>query len=238
MRGTQLWIVRHPQAGKNVEKGIVGGRSRNSPPTEPGIEQAEQLGSYLGRHEVPLTAAYSGPSFRTVAQATLALTRMGRPDLLARTKIEDDLDEFGPGVIEGKARPDDYGRLHEWPWDFVPSLGGESAEMVGARGIDLLTQAGEANPGGTVIVFGHGGWIKCVAAELERRRTGVNPVVAEATARAWLRQHVGHCSISRFDYHPEAGVETVYVGHPTIENPDTPPPAVPSPFAHLENPTV
>ncbi len=150
----RLTLVRHGETPANVD-GVWHG-STDSPLTERGEAQAEQVADYLTRGREDATALYASP----LSRARHTAEAIGRK-LDLEVQIEDDLREFHLGDLEGvpysvlMTEHRLFERMREDP-DARPG-GGESPRQVAERFAAALRRIGERHERERAIVVGHGG---------------------------------------------------------------------------------
>jgi probable phosphoglycerate mutase len=153
----QLWLVRHG-ATDWAESGRHTGRT-DIPLNETGREQAVALGDRL-----------RGRSFKLVLTSPLA--RASDTARLARfedAEVDDDLQEWDYGDVEGMRTDEIRQRLPGWTIWRGPWSGGEAIDDVAARADRVLARVRDVD--GDVLVFSHGHLLRVLAA----RWLGLDP---------------------------------------------------------------
>ncbi|HEV8671505.1 MAG TPA: histidine phosphatase family protein [Candidatus Limnocylindria bacterium] len=145
---TTFYFVRHGESEANATRRFAG-RS-DSPLTERGRRQAEAVAETLAGTKFDRIVAT--PLHRSLDTANVIAARMRMP-----VEIEPDLIEIDVGDKTGAAW-DETRALPAWRDDgFVAWPKGETLEAVLARSLRALGRLARENPGGTVLVVGHGG---------------------------------------------------------------------------------
>lgn len=148
MKPTTFFFVRHGESEANRAR-IFSGR-RDSPLTERGRAQAVTVADALDA--VPFDRIVATPLSRSLDTALVVARRRKMPVDVVRGLIEIDVgDKTG-------ATFDEVAGLPDWKDDgFVSWPKGESLEQVLRRSLGALKAIHHDNPGGTVLVIGHGG---------------------------------------------------------------------------------
>jgi broad specificity phosphatase PhoE len=151
---TILTLVRHGQTSANLD-GVWHGSS-DTPLTETGHAQAEQVAGFLAEHSADAGVVYSSPLIRARCTAAPIAER-----LQLEPRVEDGLREYDIGSWEGKS----FRELQEvhrlWEQiasdpDFAPH-GGESPRQVIKRVSTCLRTLADRHAGERVIAVLHGG---------------------------------------------------------------------------------
>lgn len=151
----------------NTQPHIVGGRSSHVDLTDAGIEQARQAGRYLRSRAIVPSCVYVSPARRTLQTAEHALAEAG---IVTSPIIDDALQEMSQGDWENRLRAETYtdeiiqeiiktGKAFKAP-------GGESMIDVGLRMQAWADDIAARHGAGTLLVFGHGLAIRCLASSL------------------------------------------------------------------------
>lgn len=101
-----LYIVRHGQSEKNLQRDILYGRSESSPLTKKGKLQATKLGKRLKRQGVKFDYVYSSPFTRALDTAKLTTQEIGFPE--SKIQLNDDIIEYSIGDWADKKRQETY----------------------------------------------------------------------------------------------------------------------------------
>jgi broad specificity phosphatase PhoE len=145
---TTFYFVRHGESEANAARRFAG-RS-DSPLTERGRRQSAMVAGAL--RDVRFDRIVATPLSRSLETAKLIAEDRGMP-----VDIEPDLVEIDVGERTG-AEWDEVRGLPAWREDaFVAWPGGETLEHVLERALRALRRLARENPGGTVLVVGHGG---------------------------------------------------------------------------------
>lgn len=145
-----LTLVRHGQTEWSRD-GLHTGRT-DVPLTDLGRRQAVALGELL---EGPFSVVVSSPLSR--ARDTMEIAGHADRALLSR-----DLMEWDYGVYEGRRTVDVRQEIPGWSIWTHPVMDGESVDEVGARADRVIADLGETE--GRVLVFGHGHFLRILAA--------------------------------------------------------------------------
>jgi broad specificity phosphatase PhoE len=122
--------------------------------TEDGVVQARRLGEMLGSFDIDAT--FTSPRLRTMRTAALA----GLPDPV----VDDDLQEWDYGELEGLTTPEIREQLPGWSIWEGPWPGGETPEEVAARADRVIARCLEGPPDRTVALVSHGHMLRVIAA--------------------------------------------------------------------------
>ena len=167
MHKLRLYIIRHGESDMNTQPHIVGGRSNQANLTDVGVEQARQAGRFLRSQGIVPSHVYVSPARRTRHTAEHALATAG---VSLVPIIDDALQEMSQGDWENQLRAETYtdaiiqeitktGKAFKAP-------GGESMIDVGERMRAWADDLAARHKTGTVLVFGHGLAIRCLASIL------------------------------------------------------------------------
>lgn len=156
----------------NTAPHLIGGRSNHTPLTSTGKAQANACGQALQKLGIIPDVVYASPAVRTRQTAELALKAL--PCSLM-PHISPNLQELHQGEWEGKVRthfytPTTLAKVAMQGKDFA-APGGESMRQVGERMAEWLNQAAHAahqQKHTSVLVFGHGMAIKCLAGHINQ----------------------------------------------------------------------
>ena len=166
---TELYMVRHAETVMNTTPHLVGGRSNHTQLTAPvGVQQSERLGNQLFLKNFVPDRVFSSPAVRTIETARLSLAKMSfRGELI----LDDDLQELSQGIWEGRSRIETYTeevlRDIEAQGKAFKLEGGESMNDVGVRMYSWASRRFPSDsPSEQVLVYTHGGAIKCLASHL------------------------------------------------------------------------
>jgi probable phosphoglycerate mutase len=183
---TEFLLVRHGETDWNAERRWQGHADR--PLNERGRAQAKELAELLAGE--PIDAVYSSDLSRARETAAAVAARLGADVRTLRELREIDVGEFsGLTAADVEERhPEAMRRLREHGYGWTS---GESPRQMEERVLAALRHIAAEHPGGRVLVVGHGGTIRAVAAlasalgygEYRRR----NPVVE-------------NCSVTRIAY--------------------------------------
>jgi alpha-ribazole phosphatase len=157
---------RHPECEINLNPGLIGGRSNNSPLTGVGRSQALKLAKRVDSLDEPYDIIFTSPAVRTKEMARVICHQIGYE--LEDIVIDDRLQELDQGEWEGGKKQEVYTRkqlaiINSNNLHFQPP-GGESQLQVAFRmkeHIDecIETYAGKSKRFG---ICGHGMAIKCL----------------------------------------------------------------------------
>lgn len=146
-----VWLVRHGET-EWARLGRHTGRT-DIPLTATGRDQARALGRALAGHAFELVM--TSPLSRAVDTAALA----GFPE---RAVIEQDLQEWDYGALEGRLTTDIREDYPDWTiWD-GPWPGGETIDQVAERADRVVARARSVS--GDVLIFAHGHLLRVLAA--------------------------------------------------------------------------
>jgi broad specificity phosphatase PhoE len=152
MAGMDIWLARHGATEWSVS-GRHTGRT-DVPLIEDGERQARALGAWIDGHA--FARVLSSPLRRARDTARLA----GFDD--ARVEVTPLLAEVDYGEYEGVTTRDIVAARPGWEVFRDGSPGGETPDEIAERAARLLEFVGE--PGGDVLLFGHGHILRAVAA--------------------------------------------------------------------------
>lgn len=161
-----FYIARHAQSEMNINAPhLVCGQSE-TPLTDHGIEQARNLGKWIGRKITgDLSLVVSSPATR--AYDTMAIALEGTRFESRPIRIDDRLHEISLGEAEGVERAKVYNDdiLHRLDTDLTYALpGGESPIQVGERELEFAYDAvDEFGDDATIFATSHGMAIRCLA---------------------------------------------------------------------------
>ncbi len=159
MRSCRLFILRHGQTVWNVEQRIQG--HRDSPLTEHGRQQVEQLGRRLGSES--FAALYCSDLRRAIESLRPLADAVGmKPVLDVRLR------ERNLGVLEGltanegkETQPEAWQGFKANDPDYrIPD--GESSRMLHQRVREVVHELAARHPGQQVALMGHGGTLNHV----------------------------------------------------------------------------
>lgn len=164
---TELYLIRHGESDMNTKSHLIGGRSNETPLTEKGIAQAEQLGRYFLQEHIVPDQVYASPAIRTRHTALHTLKAMG---IDTEPLIDDRLQELEQGEWVGQNRTIIYNDevladIAAQGKDFK-SPGGESMNEVGERMLEWVESTIDTSENRRVFVFTHGFAIRCLASIL------------------------------------------------------------------------
>jgi broad specificity phosphatase PhoE len=191
----KLILVRHGESLANLQTELIGGRSPKAVLSSKGEIQAANLGKYFQKKFLEtgqnFDVIYSSPLVRCEQTAKICLqnspfqkgwTQSGRGILnspkttIPKIILDERLIEFSQGDWEGKLRKDIYSLAtqnlinKQKTWFCPPN--GESLRMLKNRATDFLGSqildkfySGDLNDQ-TVVIFGHGMWIKVLLMEI------------------------------------------------------------------------
>lgn len=167
-----FYFIRHGESEMNTTPHLIGGRSNHTPLTSTGTAQAEACGRALHDLGIIPDLVYASPAVRTRQTAELTLKTL---QCTLTPRIDPHLQELHQGEWEGKVRahfytPTTLAKVAVQGKDFA-APGGESMRQVGERMTDWLNQAARAAHQQThtsVLVFGHGMAIKCLAGHINQ----------------------------------------------------------------------
>ena len=161
---TRFALMRHAETEWNREKRIQG--QQDAPLTSEGLQQAEQWGHSLSKHQ--LTHVVSSD----LGRATLTARIVNRKLELPRT-VEPRLREQHWGMWSTRKSSEiESDRLAEqlrMGWHFRPT-GGESRLEVLERSWQALVDLAQALNGSRILVITHGGVIRCLLYRLAGRK--------------------------------------------------------------------
>lgn len=163
----QLYLIRHAESAKNLERHLIGGRSNETPLTPTGVAQARICGGYLLSRAVEPDEIHASPAVRTLATAEGVLDAMGLRHMPIR--VDDRLQELSQGECEGMLRDDVYtpevlAQIDRQQMSFR-LRGGESMNDVAERMRDWLvewTDRHRQGPPTTALIFTHGLAKRCL----------------------------------------------------------------------------
>jgi probable phosphoglycerate mutase len=151
---TTFYFVRHGESEANRDR-VFSGR-KDSPLTERGRQQAVALADAL--EDVGFDRIVATPLSRSLDTALVIARRRKMP-----VDVVDELIEIDVGDRTGKSF-DEVRGLPAWKDDgFVAWPGGESLEQVLERALRAMRRLHREDPGGTVLVIGHGGVTRILA---------------------------------------------------------------------------
>ncbi len=162
---TILTLIRHGQTSANLD-GVWHGSS-DTPLTEHGHAQAQQVATFLESHSADASVIYTSPLTRARNTAGPIAARLG-----LEPRVEADLREYDIGRWEGKS----FRELQEVHrlWDHIASNpdfaphGGESPKQVVTRLAGCLRTLAVRHPGERVIAVAHGGALSMALGHLLR----------------------------------------------------------------------
>jgi probable phosphoglycerate mutase len=168
MAMTHLYFVRHGESEMNLQAHLVGGRSNHVNLTEKGIRQAKAFGRWLGKSSLRPNAVYFSPAARTIQTMDYSLETA---NLDLECFIDPRLQELSQGSKEGALRNETYTaevlkQIEIEQLDFKID-GGESNQMVMDRKLLFAKDIAERHPDETVVAFGHGYAIRCLAGAID-----------------------------------------------------------------------
>ena len=151
-----VYLLRHGETEWS-KSGAHTGRT-DIPLTAEGEQRARRVGRLLAtlRGSAPPALVLSSPRSRAMRTAELAGLRVD--------EVTEDLAEWDYGDYEGLTTPQIRERVPGWTVWTHPSVGGESAEQVGARAAKVLDRVRATLPGGDVILIGHGHFSRVLTA--------------------------------------------------------------------------
>jgi broad specificity phosphatase PhoE len=180
---TELLLVRHGETDWNVERRWQGHADR--PLNKRGRSQARELAERVVLERID--AVYSSDLARALETAQIVARRIGMKVLALRELREVDVGEFSGLTSEEIAElyPAAGARTRRrgYGWEQGESLAEMEARVLGA-----VRRIAAAHPVGRVLVVGHGGTIRAlaaVAAGLDHAERRLRPLV------------VGNCSVAR-----------------------------------------
>ncbi len=154
---TRIFLIRHGETEWNrlgKYQGVT-----DSPLTERGKMQADQMGRALQAHQIDFSALYTSPLGRAVESAQIISSHLG-----LELKQEDRLKERSYGIFEGFTRkevmqrfPHEVRMNREQSGFVIPK--GESREDLLRRVKDTLSDLVTLHGGEDVLLITHGGWI-------------------------------------------------------------------------------
>jgi len=187
--GTRIVLIRHGEAGCNVE-GRVGGPGGCTGLTEFGRRQAQSLRERLERTREfdEAVALYSSTLPRAIE--TLAILAPGLPALPREADCS--LCEMHPGAADGLTWDEMIAAFGGVDWDVDPdqsfSPGGESWVGMYHRVVEALETLARRHPGELVIVATHGGVIEQAMKYARGDDSGVR-----------LQLRTEHCSMTELE---------------------------------------
>jgi probable phosphoglycerate mutase len=149
--GGAVWLFRHGQTEWSAD-GRHTGRT-DIPLTGEGEEQALALVGFVGRLKPDLVLC----SPRARARDTAALAG------LVPYEVDDDLQEWDYGELEGLTTPEIRATLPSWSIWHGPWPGGETADQVAARADRLIAKV-RAEGADRIALVGHGHFSRVIAA--------------------------------------------------------------------------
>ena len=185
---TILTLVRHGQTSANLD-GVWHGSS-DTPLTETGHAQAEQVAGFLAEHSADARVVYSSPLIRARSTAAPIAKR-----LQLEPRVEPGLREYDIGSWEGKSFRE-LQQVHRlWEKiasepDFAPHGGESPRQVVDRLGTCLRTLAAR-HPGERVIAVLHGGALSLTLGHL-----------LDGDASHWTRV-MKNCAVSELVLDPE-----------------------------------
>ncbi|TMC32279.1 MAG: histidine phosphatase family protein [Chloroflexi bacterium] len=154
MGPTTFYFIRHGESEANRD-GRFSGRT-DSPLTERGRQQAVALADAL--EDVAFDRIVATPLSRSLDTALVIARRRKLP-----VDVVSELIEIDVGERTGKSF-DEVRGLPDWRDDgFVAWPGGETLEGVLERALRAMRRLHREDPGGTVLVIGHGGVTRILA---------------------------------------------------------------------------
>ncbi len=166
----QIYLVRHGETDW-ARLGRHTGRT-DIPLTDPGREQARDLGRRIGDHRFGLVL--TSPLSRAWETATLAG--------FAAAERVDDLQEWDYGALEGRTTADIRDEHPGWTIWTGPWPGGETARQVGARADRVVRRCLDPSVDGDSLVFAHGHLLRVLAARWLRLPASSGRLFALGTA--------------------------------------------------------
>jgi broad specificity phosphatase PhoE len=163
--GKRLVLVRHGQTEWSRD-GRHTGRT-DVPLTPLGRNQARQLGRRLLLLHIAPVRVLASPRERAVETARLA-------GFANRVEVTESLAELDYGDYEGRTSDDIRAQRSDWDLFRDGTPGGETLEQAGARADALLTHLDPDQGEGDVALFGHGHFLRVLAA----RYLGAEPAAA------------------------------------------------------------
>jgi broad specificity phosphatase PhoE len=162
----ELYFIRHAEAVMNTNPHLIGGRSNETPLTEKGMLQAQQLGEAMLAKQLVPKKIFVSPALRTLDTARYALGAMG---IDIAPSIEEAIQELSQGTAEGIPKAAVYTDevlrdIERLGKDFKLNAG-ESMNDVGIRMYDWVTRTIPPDPV-RYFIFTHGGAIKYLASYL------------------------------------------------------------------------
>lgn len=162
----RLYITRHGETVWNTQKRMQG--HKDSPLTEKGIHQAEQLARKLA--DIQLDAVYASSSGRTIQTARILAGDRKTPVIPL-----DELREISLGEWEGRTfeeveaeNPEQYRNFWECPHRYEPS-GGEGFPDIRRRIGEILSTLVSRHDGGNLLVVTHAVALKTIMAIVENK---------------------------------------------------------------------
>jgi broad specificity phosphatase PhoE len=196
MTGTpvRILLARHGETVFNVE-GRWQGQS-DSPLTERGIAQAEQLALALANERVAAVYASDlGRAFGTAERVAAPHQLQVVPDSRLR---EIDVGDW-TGLSRAEIKAIDGERLQAWGERpaTVKHPRGEGLGEAQARALAFFGERMPAHAGETIVVVTHGAIGQAIIVH----------AMGSTLADLWLEQRLDNCQISRIDWTPEAGLQ-------------------------------
>jgi len=196
MPGTpvRILLARHGETVFNVE-GRWQGQS-DSPLTERGVAQAEQLALALADEQV--TAVYASDLGRAFKTAERVATPHGLQVVSDPRLREIDVGDW-TGMSGAEILAIDSARLQAWAERpaTVKHPHGEGLGEAQARALAFFAESMPGHAGGTVVVITHGAIGQAILIH----------AMGGTLADLWLEQRMDNCQISRIDWTPEAGLQ-------------------------------
>ncbi|MEK6825191.1 MAG: histidine phosphatase family protein [Nanoarchaeota archaeon] len=161
---THLYLIRHAESLANCSREYIWGRMNETPLSDCGKRQAEELGKRLEREKIGFDEIYCSPAVRT--RETLRYALPGFP--LEEVAYCDHLQELDQGEWVGKLKreiytPEQKAIIDRDNWNFAP-LRGESQADVGKRMYTLTSNfiLKRTDAPKRIAFFTHGVAIKCL----------------------------------------------------------------------------
>ncbi len=200
MAVTRIDFIRHgePQGGS-----MYRGSTVDHPLSEKGWAQMRRA---VGGH-CPWNLIVSSPLQRCLAFAQELGERHDRPVI-----VEQDFREVGFGSWEGRTRaqiqaadPAGYAAFYRDPVNARPP-GAEDLLAFGRRVSRALTRLLQEHPGEHLLVVAHAGVIRAALGH-----------VLQAPPACWYRTRVDNAALTRFEAHPDNGLQLVFHNRPQLD---------------------